>query len=300
MRWLNAPTFCLALLSAGTLCAAVWWFFAAENEPAPTHNTPAQLATLSADELSPKIDQRRANENAVAFRSHHQGATQLFVQIDNTIQHITHPLLQRGAIEDYALAADGEHLGILLSETGKRVTNLYVLDLLNPNAPERLINKPLLLGGEVIQFAFSPDGRSVVYIANEDDFANMNLYALHLDVTGSRVQLNPPMPRWASVGEFAVSPDNRHVAFRAMFEEPSVWQLYLGDLRQPGVVVKLNPPLIDGGDVVDFRFRSADQLDYRADQTVVEHYDWFTVTTFPPYIVQPQNQDSTATLKASE
>lgn len=268
------------------------WFY---QRPSTTQQLTNTHATLPP--TTNHLDSRQTTAKFTAFRTRQHGALQLFVQRDGITQQIKHPLLQRGIIEDYAIAADGEHLGILLSETGKRVTNLYVLDLLNPNAPERQINKPLMLGGEVIQFAFSPDGRHVVYIANEDDFSNMNLYATHLDVAGSRSQLNPPMPRWGSVGEFALSPDNRHVAFRAMFEERSVWQLYLGDLRQPGVAVKLNPPLIDGGDVVDFTFRSAEQLDYRADQITVEQYDWFTVNTFPPYAIQPHKAKSTATLK---
>lgn len=76
------------------------------------------------------------------------------------------------------------------------------------------LNAPLVSGGEVLEFAASPDGQWVVYRADQDADNVIELYSVP-STGGTVTKLNDPLVPGGAVGEFAISPDSAWVVYRA-------------------------------------------------------------------------------------
>jgi Tol biopolymer transport system component len=152
-------------------------------------------------------------------------------------------------------AADIRYDSVLAwSPTAPRVAirtagQLQVLD--GTTGVRSVVNGPLTDGGQVVTFAWSPDGQSIAYRANELDVDQMELF--HVDMSGSspgeskRVSLRAEHDVW--VGDPWWSPDSLHLAFTENLDQQDRIELYVaarggGVLGQP---VKLNPSLQRSG-----------------------------------------------------
>ncbi len=114
-------------------------------------------------------------------------------------------------------------------------------------------------------FELSPDGRTVVYLTDQDGEEVYELYSAPVDggVSATRhgrvfprprpVKLNAPLPPGGDVGDeyegtnFAVSPDSALVVYRAEQETSGLLELFVAPIDGSAVSRKLNPRLALGG-----------------------------------------------------
>jgi Tol biopolymer transport system component len=107
----------------------------------------------------------------------------------------------------------------------------------------------------VDQYKFSPDGATIVYIADQDVNMAHDLYAVDVTDPGVSTKLNPPLVADGDLCTFDFSPDSTK-----------------------GVSVKINGTLPAGGDVSVFAINPDGlQLTYAADQDTEGVADLYNV-----------------------
>src|SRR5690606_36232010 len=112
------------------------------------------------------------------------------------------------------------------------------------------VNPPLVDGGSVSNgYAFSPDGLTIGYVADQDTLGTRELYTVPVAQPGVATKVNGPLTANGNVCRFRFSPDSQRIAYCADQDTDDVLELYLVDLGAPGVAMKLNAPLPDGGAV---------------------------------------------------
>jgi len=139
------------------------------------------------------------------------------------------------------------------------------------------VNADLQVHGEVLEWAFSPDARSVVYRADQERDEQFELYAVPQG--GIPVRVNGRLNPGGSVDpSFRISPDNSRVVYLADQDSDEVFELYSAPLTG-GTPVKLNGPLVAGADVDDFFLISPDgsTVVYLADQETEELFELYSV-----------------------
>jgi Tol biopolymer transport system component len=94
------------------------------------------------------------------------------------------------------------------------------------------------VGGDVRWFAVSPDGRRVIYIADQATDGVMELYSAPIE-GGVAMKLNPPLPHGGNVLSARVSPDGRRALYVADQEAALVFDLYSAPL-EGGPAVRLS------------------------------------------------------------
>ena len=106
-----------------------------------------------------------------------------------------------------------------------------------------------LLGG-VVDFQISPDGRHVVYRADQDTDQVLELYSVLLG-GGPPIRLNPLLVTGQSVEDYQISPDGRWVVYRADQDTDNSIELYSVPIEGPMTAgIRLNGPLVPNGNVV--------------------------------------------------
>jgi Tol biopolymer transport system component len=131
-------------------------------------------------------------------------------------------------------------------------------------------------GDVTSSFQFSPDGRTVVYQADQETDGVVNLYSVLVE-GGAPVQLNPLLPSGRSVANFQISPDGSRVVYTADQDLDNVTELYSVPIGGPAWAgVKLNSSLVLNGNVQTFGISPDSQrVVYLADQQtdgIVELY----------------------------
>jgi Tol biopolymer transport system component len=137
---------------------------------------------------------------------------------------------------------------------------------------------------KVHDFQISPDGKYVVYRADQDTDRVFELYSVSL-TGGSPIRLNPLLPVGRSVQSFQISPDSSRVVYRADQDADEVTELYSVPIEGPAALgIKLNGVMAEGGDVRSFQISpDSSRVVYWADQQTDEVYELFTVPiTGPP------------------
>jgi Tol biopolymer transport system component len=99
----------------------------------------------------------------------------------------------------------------------------------------------------VDQYKFSPDGATIVYIADQDVNMAHDLYAVDVTDPGVSTKLNPPLVADGDLCTFDFSSDSTKVGYCADQDTDGVLELYLVELAVPGVSMKVNPTLVAGG-----------------------------------------------------
>jgi len=113
------------------------------------------------------------------------------------------------------------------------------------------LSGPMTPSGDVRSHAVSPDGKRVVYLADQDVDEIVELWSVPTS-GGTPVQLNGPLVSGGDVTQFRLVPGSTTVVYLADQESDGHGELY----RVPiggGAAVKLNPPLpVDHGNIADF------------------------------------------------
>ena len=104
---------------------------------------------------------------------------------------------------------------------------------------------PLHDSGEV-----TPDGASVIYIANTGAPENDNLFRAPSDGSAPEIQLNPPPTPDGDVHSFRITPDSARVVYRG--RENAGFELFSVPSDGSGTAVKLNGTLAFAGAVAEY------------------------------------------------
>ncbi|MFN2134551.1 MAG: hypothetical protein ACK2UK_01265 [Candidatus Promineifilaceae bacterium] len=166
------------------------------------------------------------------------------------------------------------------------------------------LNGPLTEEGSVTNYALTPDGSRVVYLADEEVNDRFELYSVPV-TGGTAVKLNGPLGQYGRVyPSFKISPDGGTVFFCGYAQWP-ILELYRAPIGG-GQPVKLSDPQRDGGTVAGCRFElSADgrYVIYAVDGREVDQDPYFGLIGLPvdggPPVFLNQAVPSTAALPLS-
>lgn len=144
-----------------------------------------------------------------------------------------------------------------------------------PGSPT-LLHDQLPDGRAVVDFAISPDSRTVVYIANIVADDRFDLWTA-LITGGSPTRISSEPTRFGGVQSFAISPDGSTVVYWADNDINDVFELYSVPLAG-GPVTKLNRPLTAGGDVHEYVITAdSSRVIYLADAEANERFELYSV-----------------------
>jgi Tol biopolymer transport system component len=168
-------------------------------------------------------------------------------------------------------------------QTTAGVDELYMVQPSSPGTSVK-VNAPLIAGGEVFDYALSPDGQYVTYVADQDIDHRYELYRVDLTNPGVATKLNPPLPVNRDVMDFIQSSDGSRIVYRSDSAAEGFFDLYIVDVANPGAAVQLSGALTPGGSVRSGYLFSADdtRVVYRADQQVVDRLELFSVNVASP------------------
>ena len=152
-------------------------------------------------------------------------------------------------------------------------TDLY-LAMLDGSAVYRL-NGPLVPGGQVINFAISPDRRYVAYSADQDTDNIVELYVARADGGGATKVSGPLMPG-GGVSDFAWAPNSSRVAYRAYHYTPYTVELFTSRPDGTGNV-RISGALVAGGYVDRFTWApNSSRIAYLAYQNTLYTLELFS------------------------
>ncbi len=177
----------------------------------------------------------------------------------------------------------------LADEDLDEVWELYLADATSPSGSTKL-NGPLVAGGNVEEYAATPNGQSAIYTADGAISGRYELYMVDLASPGVPTKLNAQLQPNRDVIDFIISPDGTKVVYRADVTD-NVFELFLVDVANPGVATQLSAPLVvDGWVRSGFQFSpDGTRVVYRADQNAVEVLELFTVNVATPGASQRVN-----------
>ena len=136
-----------------------------------------------------------------------------------------------GWVRDFEVSPDGQRVAYRAGETfGPGHIELFIVDISGLTDPVRLNGD--LLSGDVYDFAFTADGRSVLYVAAQRNRLEQELYIVPVDGSAEPRALNenPPLINGLTVASFALDPFAKRV-------------LYVGNQREHGVLELFATPL---------------------------------------------------------
>ena len=162
------------------------------------------------------------------------------------------------------------------------VDELYQVAFLNPQNPTKL-NVALPAGRNVTDFSITPNGGSVVYLADKNFLNVFEIFLSPMTGPGSVNSLNPPLSTPKTVTAFAATPDSTAVIYRADETTPGTFELYRVAFGSPQTSVKLNGTLTPGGNVSTFSIApNGSSVVYSADQIIFGVVELFRVALSQP------------------
>lgn len=221
------------------------------------------------------------------------------VPIDGSAQptRLNQTLATGGDVAAFQIDANG-YFAVYLADA--RVNNrieLYSVPLDVPldNVPLAAGRRPVRLnsslpaGGDVADFALTPDGKRVVYRADQVSDNRLDLFSVPIEgsqpphgqpdgVRRSRVTILSAVPSGRAVEQgWSISPDGAQVVFRANADAAGELELYRVPVDGSVAPVQLSAVLVANGDVLSFAIApDQSRVVYRADQRVDEVIELFS------------------------
>jgi|GEM_PF-6672432 len=136
------------------------------------------------------------------------------------------------------------------------------------------LNTVLVTGGDVINFAISPDSKSVVYTADQEVDERRELFVVPI-AGGMPVKISGSMVSGGNVASFLIDKTSTRVVFTADRLINETTELF-SVLLTGGAIATLNPA-VGPGDVVEFRLDPAsNRAVFRLDNVVNDRYALFS------------------------
>ena len=115
---------------------------------------------------------------------------------------------------------------------------------------ERILNNPLVAGGDVLDFEIASSGARVVYLADQQVDQQKELHSVPLG-GGTVVRLNDALPAGGWVQQFAVSPDASRVVYQADQALDDKQEIFSVSILG-GATTRLNPVMANDRDTLGF------------------------------------------------
>jgi len=128
-------------------------------------------------------------------------------------------------------------------------------------------------------FRLGPDGRTIVYLADQELDERYELYSVPLDGSAAPVKQSGALVTGGDVqSDFAFTPDGGRLVYRADAETDERFELFGAAPAGPASPVKLNPSLVADGDVRPGFVLAPDgsRVIYRADRAADERIELFS------------------------
>ncbi len=123
----------------------------------------------------------------------------------------------------------------------------------------------------------SPDGRYVVYVADQATDEARELWSVPIGGQSPPVRLSALLPSGARVEQFVITPDSGRVVYSAAQDSAGVTELFVVPI-EGGAITKLNGALVAGGDVTNFQISpDGSRIVYEADQITDNREEIFSV-----------------------
>lgn len=171
------------------------------------------------------------------------------------------------------------------------VNELFVVDLSGAApGPAMVVNGPLVSGGVVTEFAWSPDSTRIAYQADQDTDGVSELFVVDVSgpVPGPSVKVSGPMVPGGFVQsqDFSWSPDGSRIAYQADELVDNDLEIFVVDVggAVPGPSQRVNGPLPAGADTDDrwVWTPSGTHIIYQADQDVLDVQEVYMVDVSGP------------------
>lgn len=174
------------------------------------------------------------------------------------------PLVTGSSIWAFWITNDGQRVVYVADQDTDNVKELYSVPMDGSALPIKL-NPTLVSGGNVVdtQFALTPNGHRVVYVADKDNDEIFELYSV--PTTGpitATVKLNGTLTTGGDVGYsiplvtptyFYITPDSTRVIYFADQDTDNSHELYSVPVDGSSAAIKLHQPLTGGQTLVPYR-----------------------------------------------
>jgi len=177
-----------------------------------------------------------------------------------------------------ALTADGARVAFVQDNEHAR-RELYAAPV-DGSAPTVRLDAPAQPLCDVEpRFVLTPDGRSALYVADQELDETFELYRVALDGRSAPVRLHPPLREGRSVkATFQLTPDGTRVLFASDLGVAERFDLYVAPLDGSSAPRKLSQKANGGGDVREIALTpDGTSALYLADQAVDGQFDLWRV-----------------------
>lgn len=182
-----------------------------------------------------------------------------------------------GEVLAYAISPDSSRVVYRAIQQTADTVELYSVPLRGPATAGIKLNGTLVANGNVSDFQISPDGQTVVYLADQETVFTDELFGVPITgPTGSDTKLNNPLANNGDVTTFAISADNNWVYYLADQSSDGVQELFRAPLSAAFQAIRINQPLSGERDAVDFAATvDSGRVVYLADQQSDEQFELF-------------------------
>ena len=195
-----------------------------------------------------------------------------------------------GDVEFVAVSPDSRRAVYVADERTSGVYELFSVAI-SGNETRRLLSAALPPGGDVTGSdpvldqppRISPDGRFVVYRADQGIDDVFELYSVPIDGSEPPTRLNAALPPGSDVSgvrpAFDISADSAQVLYLADQEEDEVFSLYRVPIEGGAPPQRVHPPPVAGGDVLEWTLSGDGRwVVYRADSIENERFELFSAS----------------------
>jgi dipeptidyl aminopeptidase/acylaminoacyl peptidase len=149
------------------------------------------------------------------------------------------------SVIQYSFSPDGSAVAFL--GLSANVQQLYSVPV--TGGVPLLLNGPLIAGGGVREFRWTPDGAHLLYRADQEVAGRNELYAVPADASSQPYKLNQTLVAGGQVLSFELSPDGARAVYRADASVDNRIELFSVPIDASQAPVRLNGPMGPNGDV---------------------------------------------------
>ncbi|HEX6885095.1 MAG TPA: hypothetical protein VF530_17105 [Planctomycetota bacterium] len=187
-------------------------------------------------------------------------------------------LVAGGSVGPFELTPDGSRAVYRADQRTAGTAELFSVPT-DGSATPVVLSGPLVAGGDVRSgFQLSPDGRTVVYAADQEDDEVVALYRVPADGSAPPRRLDrAPIDGGDVLDSFRITPDGRRVLYLADRAVDEAFELYAVPSDASAGPVRLSGTLVAGGDVQpDFEVAPDGQcVVYRADAAEDQRFELY-------------------------